>query len=1278
MRRQPLRISLVIALLLCLAPAWRLLAAPTATVVGNGTPASCTAAALANAVAAGGAISFACGAAPVTITTGQLTIATGQAVTIDGGGLVTLSGGSTNRLFRVQSGATLALQRLVLTDGNAGNDYGGAIYVDTGGVLAVEQSTIRNSRTNGWAGGAIIDFQGTVTLTDSVVEGNQSSYGALNSTGTLTLIRTTVRNNVATIGGGAMSVGGTTLIQASTIEGNSAPEGGAIYAANGTVTIQDSAFKSNTANRGGAMVVTNLGTAHIVGSHFLLNSVDGPVAAEAFGGGIVSRGNLTIRGSTFEANNALGYGGAILAGPGSDEAFTQVYTSTFAANQAGERGGAIDNRRGKLDVINSTFSGNTAGAGGAIQNFLGPANLHYVTLAGNNGGVGGVLDQHAFAGFVDDSRQRFNLYHTVLAQGGNCALSGTAGPLPHFVSGGYNLAQDTTCAFFMNQPGDLNGVAAQLGALADNSGAAWTHLPSAGSPLVDAAPCLPDFATDQRGIGRPQGGQCDIGAAEVEPAAAPPPTTPPSPPTVEPPPLNAGEPVQAVIGNGGSGSCTAALLAAAISAGGLITFDCGPNPVTIGGGPYSVAGDVSMDGGGLVTLSGENAHRLFHVQPGASLRMANLTLTDGSAADGAGSILNEGTLVLDTVTIHNSKTTGVNSGGGAITNMAGTLQIVGSQLLNNEAAYTGGALALYDGVALIENTVIDSNVAQTFGAIDSTGELTIRNSIVRGNRSTAGDGGAIGVVKGTATIEESLIDDNFAAAGGGGLYISPNYPGTSATVRDTRIINNQADTTFAGSLGGGIYNGAGLTLERVTIDGNRAYNAAGLFQYGNEGRLTASDTTVSNNSAVHVAGGLQLSGALGHVFTNVTISGNTAAGWAGGLYAVDYPTALQNVTFYGNSAPVGANLYNVRTTLTFTGTVLGNPSGGGANCGAEGTVQPAISGGHNVASDNTCALNGIGDQADAALNLGALADNGGPTWTHLPLAGSPAIDVAATACPVLDQRGYLRPAGAACDAGAVEAGAAEPSVPVAGTLPPLEKPIAASFQWSGFANNLQIIGYPLAMLPAPYVSDPLLAGKRRIDLTVCLYRTDMGGDTNTKREPYERIMEAFADGLFEMSNGAHVLRYVTFVYGCEPGVSKNAEGKDTVVTMDTESSYTADIIWIRSVWPNAALSGYGAPGRHLYMADKLMNSDPNRNALDTSEHERTGYTLAHEWGHYMYGMSDEYPDSGTPCDSKNTYQGPCADDTGVTPSIMSCQYRVFVGETCGDWSTKVSDGYNCG
>jgi hypothetical protein len=67
-----------------------------------------------------------------------------------------------------------------------------------------------------------------------------------------------------------------------------------------------------------------------------------------------------------------------------------------------------------------------------------------------------------------------------------------------------------------------------LGPLADNGGPTQTRLPQQGSPLLDAIPaaeCAPEIATDQRGVARPQGGFCDIGAVEVE-VVAPVPVTP--------------------------------------------------------------------------------------------------------------------------------------------------------------------------------------------------------------------------------------------------------------------------------------------------------------------------------------------------------------------------------------------------------------------------------------------------------------------------------------------------------------------------------------------------------------------------------------------------------------------------------------------------------------------------------------------------------------------------------------------------------------------------------
>ncbi|MDZ7734275.1 MAG: choice-of-anchor Q domain-containing protein [Acidimicrobiia bacterium] len=85
---------------------------------------------------------------------------------------------------------------------------------------------------------------------------------------------------------------------------------------------------------------------------------------------------------------------------------------------------------------------------------------------------------------------------------------------------GYNLGSDGTCD--LDQPTDITGTDPELGGFLDNGGSTHTRLPDAGSPLVDAIPagtddlCDGTYGTDQRGIERPQGSGCDIGAVERE------------------------------------------------------------------------------------------------------------------------------------------------------------------------------------------------------------------------------------------------------------------------------------------------------------------------------------------------------------------------------------------------------------------------------------------------------------------------------------------------------------------------------------------------------------------------------------------------------------------------------------------------------------------------------------------------------------------------------------------------------------------------------------------
>lgn len=229
------------------------------------------------------------------------------------------------------------------------------------------------------------------------------------------------------------------------------------------------------------------------------------------GGGIYSRGELIIEDCEITGNEALiGDGGGIHAiGP------LTVRNSLIAGNNADGRinktpyamqdskGGGIRSE-GLLTVTNSTVTANqVSGSGGGISG-SGAVHLYHTTVSGNRfyklGIVGGGGGLHAPGGGT--------VTNSVIAgntEGNSTLAANLSGYLEQL---GVNRID-----------GD-----AQLDGLAANGGPTRTLMPRAGSPLVDAAPCLPDFAFDQRGQPRPgsnaTGGRCDIGAVEVQKGAA--------------------------------------------------------------------------------------------------------------------------------------------------------------------------------------------------------------------------------------------------------------------------------------------------------------------------------------------------------------------------------------------------------------------------------------------------------------------------------------------------------------------------------------------------------------------------------------------------------------------------------------------------------------------------------------------------------------------------------------------------------------------------------------
>ncbi len=452
-------IALVIPLLLLVLPM------PTPARAG-GTVTTCTEAELVAALAGGGTVMFNCGGtnSPATIVlTSQKTISV--STTINGGSVITLSGGNSTPLFLVNSGVTLTLNAITITQGHT-SGHGGCLYVN--GTLVVDAMTMTNCNAGGASsrGGAIY----------------------LDSGARATFVNTRVLTNTATIYGGGIYnyAGSAATLTNVTLSGNHARYGGGILN-DGTLTLTNMTLSGNTSlfcgvytcdGDGGGIDNTAPAAAALTNVTLSGNS------AGLRGGGILNDGTLTLNNVTLSGNTA---------------SFCLVNDLGIVC---GGGGGGIYND-GTATLTNVTLSGNSSGGcgnvcsgtGGGIFN-AGTTTLTNVTLSGNQSyDVGGGI--YRYSGTV-------TLKNTIVANssGGNC--------LP-FLGGNFNLSSDGTCGF----GADRDNVSVMLGPLANNGGATLTHALLPGSPAIDFGTDAGCPSTDQRGAHRPIGTHCDVGAYEA-------------------------------------------------------------------------------------------------------------------------------------------------------------------------------------------------------------------------------------------------------------------------------------------------------------------------------------------------------------------------------------------------------------------------------------------------------------------------------------------------------------------------------------------------------------------------------------------------------------------------------------------------------------------------------------------------------------------------------------------------------------------------------------------
>ena len=248
-----------------------------------------------------------------------------------------------------------------------------------------------------------------------------------------------------------------------------------------------------------------------------LTITGGTIDEENAGGGVQNDGTLTLIGVTV-SDNVAGGGGGLINSPGASLTLVDstVANNTVTNPVTAGAGGIINGMGSTLTLVNSTVSGNRAvapsasasGFAGGIQTYP----LSHVTLI-NSTVTANVAERGEGGGIYAAPSADVVLSNSIVA--GNTALSAPDcfGPI---ISQGNNLVGTTSGCTYSPGPGDLVGIDPNLGPLADNGGFTQTHALLTGSPAIDhaTAPCR--SALDQRGVFRPQGDGCDIGATEKE------------------------------------------------------------------------------------------------------------------------------------------------------------------------------------------------------------------------------------------------------------------------------------------------------------------------------------------------------------------------------------------------------------------------------------------------------------------------------------------------------------------------------------------------------------------------------------------------------------------------------------------------------------------------------------------------------------------------------------------------------------------------------------------
>ena len=894
----------------------------------------------------------------------------------------TNQGANVHRIFRVVSGASLTLKNIDLRNGKAAtggtsdvtetNTKGGAIYVESGAMLTMENGRIGDC-TAAHYGGAIANL-GTLKLNGVSFESNEAvafSGGAIYNDGSGSIQAVScifggsdTWGNKAYKDGGAIAVNGSSAgeikIKYGTISHNEAKngKGGGIYSGS-AITIEGtgssrSEISSNKAkeNGGGIYTSARLDITYLNNNDNTANGNGGGIYADA---GSV----CTIKNSTMSRNTSTGSGGGLHV---SDKTTTvtqaakcKLDSTELKGNKAKSVGGGAIYSAGTLEIISCTLGnvsiGNDSNSaegtglvyGGAVYIFGGSCKLKDTTVQNNkiasNGKGSGIYLNYSSAG--SDFTVQGN---TKIFDGTDSVMLGTTGTSTSLIK-----ADGLTTGANINIS-PANSDTQKNAELVTGPGAAgyaqYFHL--TGLPSSDEWSLKPN-AGDNGLVLRKQ------------------------------------ETIDS--SNGGTWKKLKDAIAAAEDGDVIkISGEIKATSASDNSGELVVNRNITVkkaDGASTAVLNANKdgtdvpstKHRIFKVTSGKTLTLQDLTLKGGKPdasnenGNGGGILLQGGTLDMKNCDVKGNESV---SGGGIYAGKVGTaaasVTISGGTIggtdeadKNKTGSYNCGGgiyIGAYCSLTMKDNAKIIGNETGASGGgifADANSTLIIEHCSVSGNKAS-GSGGGINT-RGALTMDHCTVGDNSATGetgvSGGGIFANTN---STLIIEHCSVSGNKA----SGS-GGGIYAGGGsLTLVNSTVGGDQDYD-------GNH-------TTKSKGNKAKSGGGIFANGQ-----AKVTIDGGTLSfnkvenGNGGGVYAENIKTfTLKNAAISSNIAMIGGGIY-LRGGATFTMK--------GSSC-----ITPSSAGDANVAGKNDVYLTKYGDGNIAKISLPEVLSGTAPVVARITIA----------------------------------------------------------------------------------------------------------------------------------------------------------------------------------------------------------------------------------------------------------------------------------------------------